>query len=83
MKNARRRLGLVNNMFVSLDQAILTSAAIVLAAAAGLAGAALSRAVPAGLAPANDNAPLTPPRRRRRRQRGIKDPFAALGALRG
>lgn len=37
---------------------MLTLAAAVLVAAAGFVGAAISRAVPAEYAPANDNAPL-------------------------
>jgi hypothetical protein len=59
---------MVNTMFASLDQAMLTMAAAVLAAAAGFVGAVISRAVPTGLAPANDNWPIETRLRRRRRR---------------
>ncbi len=65
--------GLVNGMFVGLDQAIMTLAAAALVAAAGFVGAAVSRAVPAELAPANDN--VRPTRRRRAPRRLARFPI--------
>lgn len=61
---------------------MLTGAAAVLVAVAGFVGTAISRAVPAGMAPANDNAPPYRSRRARRplfgRNRGY---FASLNAF--
>lgn len=70
IKSAEGVLGMVNSMFVSLDQAMLTLAAAALAVAAGFVGAVISRAVPTGLAPANDNWPVSTRLRRPRREPG-------------